>query len=395
MNFKTSVILFFLVLALSNCTTTYLGRYVVWNFPKTNDFKRMPYQAIKHSENEFQFVRMINDSLFKDMELSFENMKFGGDFNKYLKILKTNAFLVVHRDTIIYEQYYNGYTDSTISKSFSVTKSFLSSLIGIAIEGKFISSVDDKIMNYIPSIDSAKFEDVTIASLLNMNSGLTSANNYMPWGDLPKTYLAPNVRSLTLKNLKKLRNSGMQFEYNNYNTFLLGLILENATHMSISKFFEEYLWKRIGTAHDALFSLDSRKHKFEKVETGLAASAIDLAKFGRLYLNNGNWNNRQIVNTSWIKQSTIIDTILLQKRDYYNHRMINNNIAYHYGWWQKYDEQNNCLAFWAAGFLGQYIWIVPEKELIIVRLGKNKGGNDWIDFFLNISNTCTSNRSDH
>jgi CubicO group peptidase (beta-lactamase class C family) len=170
------------------------------------------------------------------------------------------------------------------------------------------------------------------------------------------------------------------------------MVLENATNKSISKFFEEYLWKQIGTSHDALFSLDSRKNRFEKVETGLIASAIDLAKFGRLYLKNGSWNGRQIIDTSWIRQSAIIDTILLQKGNYYGKRMSNNNIAYRYGWWQKYDENFGCQAFWAAGFLGQFIWIEPEKHLIIVRLGKNKGGIDWNEFLISINEQCCSER---
>lgn len=386
MNYKAFLISVFFLFTLYGCTSTYLGRYVTWNFPRTNDYKKMPYQTIKHANNEFEFKKKNIDTLFSDMELNFENMKFKGDFDEYLKLIETNAFIVIRKDTIIYERYFNNYSDSTISRSFSVTKSFLSSLIGIAIEEKFIGSINDKIWHYIPDIDSVKYKDITVASLLNMNSGLTSKNNYLPWGDLPKTYHAPNVRSLTLKNLKKLREAEVQFEYNNYNTFLLGMVLENATHKTISKFFEEYLWTQIGTSHNALFSLDSRKNRFEKVETGLAASAIDLAKFGRLYLNNGLWNNKQIVPFPWVKQSALIDTALLHKNNYYNLRMSKYNIAYRYGWWQKYDENQNCQAIWAAGFLGQFIWIEPAKNLIIVRLGKSKGGIDWNEFLLKVNN---------
>jgi CubicO group peptidase (beta-lactamase class C family) len=373
------------VLIFSSCTSTYLGRYIVWNFPKADDYKKMPFRIVKKStKNVFVFDKKLNNNLFSNMELGYKNKNYKGKFNDYLDVIGTNSFVVIKNDTIIYEKYFNNFADSTISLSFSVTKSITSALIGIAISRHYISSLDDKIIKYIPDIDSAKFGDISIRSLLNMSSGLTINHNYLPWNGEPKTYHSPDIRNLTLTHLEKAWQTDKHFYYNNYNTFLLGIILENTTHMSITAFIEEYLWSQIGTSNNALFCLDSKRHGFEKVETGMTATAIDFAKFGRLYLNNGNWNGKQIIPKDWIALSSSIDTNFI-KNDYYSEWMNTNKIAYRNAWWQRYDNKK-CHTYWADGLLGQFIWIYPQKKLIIVRLGKENGGIDWYSFLNNVTN---------
>ncbi len=371
---------------LSSCTNTYLGRYVFWNFPKANDYQKMPFKTVnKSTSSEFNFGRNIQENLFEGMEFKFDNINYNDQIDKFLKATATNAFVIIKNDTVIYEKYLNNNADSTFFRSFSVTKSVISSLIGIAIDKNFIHSIDDKISDYIPDLEDSKYNDVTIKSLLNMNSGFAFHPNFFPWNDLPKTYLNPNIRSLTLKKVKKIWPAETKFEYNNYNTFLLGMVLENASNQSISRFFEKYLWTQIGTSNKAFFTIDSKKYKFEKVETGLSATAIDLAKFGRLYLNKGMWNGQQIIPKHWANLSSSIDTQYINKSNYYSNRMLTRNIAYHNAWWQQYDNNQQCEAFWASGFLGQIIWIYPEKKIIIVRLGRKSGGIEWNKLLANIA----------
>ena len=146
------------------------------------------------------------------------------------------------------------------------------------------------------------------------------------------------------------------------NTQLLGLILERALkNKTITQYLEEKIWIPFEMEYDASWSLDRKKNGIEKTFCCLNARARDFAKIGKLYLNNGQWNGKQIVSESWVKQSTKIDQT--------------NGSAwyYQYQWWiPTYNGD-----FMAQGILGQFIYVHPKNNIIIVRLGKNTGNANW------------------
>jgi CubicO group peptidase (beta-lactamase class C family) len=150
--------------------------------------------------------------------------------------------------------------------------------------------------------------------------------------------------------------------------------------MPVAKYMEERLWKPLGTEAPASWSLDSKASGFEKMESGINARAIDFAKFGKLYQNNGsNWNGQQIISEKWIKTSTKANS------------STDPSSEYQFGWWiyppqeSVVGNNNNNHHFYAAGNFGQFIYIVPEEKLVIVRHGYDFGQVNWINLFESIA----------
>jgi CubicO group peptidase (beta-lactamase class C family) len=199
---------------------------------------------------------------------------------------------------------------------------------------------------------------------------IPGTNIHLPWHAEAVGYYHPNVRKLLLKKVDIAREPGKTFEYNNYNTSYLGLIIERATNKTVSKYMEEKLWSKI-MEYDALFSIDSKKSGFEYMPSRLMARAIDYARFGRLFLHEGNWKGKQIISKDWVFESTREDKSI--PRDIYPDWLGGDNCAhtyYTYQWWGN----TNCdstFEFFANGNLGQQIYVIPDKEIIIVHCGNS------------------------
>ena len=236
--------------------------------------------------------------------------------------------------------------------------------------------MDDSITKYIPELEDRdiRYSAITIKDLLSMASGLRYVEEETPFSDDTKTYYDPNLRAVALSAVIE-EEPGKTFHYNNYNYLLLGIILERATGMPVAKYMEEKLWKPLGMEAPASWSLDSESSGFEKMESGINAHAVDFAKFGRLYLNNGsNWNGQQIISEKWIKTSTSANTTS------------DPSIEYQYGWWIYPPQEGlDSRHFSARGNFGQFIFINPEERLIIVRHGYDIGDVNWINLFEGIS----------
>jgi CubicO group peptidase (beta-lactamase class C family) len=240
-------------------------------------------------------------------------------------------------------------------------------LIGIAIEEKLIQSVEDPITNYVPELKKNGFEKVKIKHLLQMTSGIKfNEGYYNPFGDAASFYYGLNLRKKIVK-MKLKREPGKEFEYISGNTQLLGLILERALKgKTVTQYLQEKLWQPLGMEYNASWSIDRKENGLEKTFCCINARARDFAKIGRLYLNKGNWNGKQIVSEKWVTESTKVDST-------------EGSAAYYqYQWWIPTMDGD----FLTDGFLGQYIYVNPAKNLVIVRLGKNEGKANWWSVFL-------------
>ena len=152
---------------------------------------------------------------------------------------------------------------------------------------------------------------------------------------------------------------------------LVGMILERATGMPVARYLQQKLWKPLGMEADGSWSLDSTSSGFEKMESGVNARARDFARFGMLFAREGNREGRQLLSRGWIEESTRADTSTDPSQDY------------QYFWWINAPEGETS-HFSARGNYGQYIYVAPERDLVIVRLGKEEGeqGYDyWIYLF--------------
>lgn len=310
----------------------------------------------------------------------FKNLNTNVDFETMLERAQTTAFIVLQNDTIVYEKYFNGFNKNSIFTSFSVAKSFVSTLVGLAISDGYIQSENDTITKYLPELlkKDKRFSRITIKDLLSMSSGLAYSHVGFPSDD-EFTYVSPDLRKTTLEHVRIEEPPAVHWHYNNYNPLLLGLILEKTTGMSVSDYMNEKLWKRMG-GNIASWSLD--EHGFEKMESGINCSAYDYARFALLLLNKGKYNATPIIPESWVQKATQPQ----ERCDGYYDYLLENNTYYNYLWWGKFrDGQENANDFFGMGNKGEYVYISPQKKLTIIRLGFEYGFTpaslSWPDMF--------------
>ena len=377
-----ALLLLVLVMAIAgylSAPSFYLTRAIFWRESDYKDLEKFPARTIHNAPSTFRFDELPEHNAYASQIEAIGNRSTNGSFENYLDSSGTTAFLVVHDDKLLYERYFNGYHERSLNTSFSMAKSFASTLVGIAIDEGYITSVDEPITNYIPELleRDKRFKAITIRHLLTMSSGIKyEEGGFLPWSeeaDDTKTYYSTNLRKLAL-NCQIEGKPGGYFEYNNYNPLLVGLILERATSVSVSRYMQEKVWKPMGMEADGSWSLDSKKDGFEKMESGVNARARDFARFGMLFAKEGDWRGKQLISREWVGASTRPDTSTDPSQDY------------QYFWWVSTPEGKN--HFSAQGNYGQYIYVAPEKDLVIVRLGKEegeKGYGYWTDFFDQLS----------
>jgi CubicO group peptidase (beta-lactamase class C family) len=344
-------------------------RYFYWNYADLNDYKKFPSVEMKKGENTFQFAEPVAQFNLQIPE-KFNPENKWQYFEEFLEKNKTVAFLVVRNDTMVYEKYFAGYTDSSIIPSFSISKPFISALVGIAIDEGRIQNTNKPITDYLPELTNPGFKKITIEDLLNMRSGIDYDEGYTnPLGHMAKFYYGTNLKKYLKKlNIKEL--SGRNYDYVSVNALLLSLIVENATQMKINRYLEQKIWQIIGMESNGSWSIDSEENQTIKAFCCINAVARDFARFGRLYLNNGNWEGRQIISEEWVRRST---SIINDSRD-------SQGYPYTYQW--RVLENG---AFFAKGILGQYIFVNPDKNLVFVRMGKDYAEIDWADLCVELS----------
>ena len=351
------------------------ARTIAWLDSDIDDYQRFPLEVVFNAPPVFNF-QQPSAELKKRYAPAFESITYAkngatvsGDLNKFLEQNDTVAFLVIKDDVLLYEQYFNNYDHNSTVTSFSTAKSFVSALIGIAISEGYIGSVEDPITKYVPELlnKDSRYNNITLRNLLTMSSGIRYDEYGMPWSDDAATYYSPDLRSVAVSSpITGL--PGKEFHYNNFHPLLLGLVLERTTHRPVARYLEERIWGPLGMEAPGSWSLDSESNRFAKMESGINGRAIDFAKFGRLFLNNGNWNGRQIIRQTWVDESTRLDT------------STDPAPQYQYFWWvnASLKDQHH---YFAAGKHGQYIYIVPEQNLLFLRFGRTDPYRQWTNVF--------------
>ena len=368
-------------------SSCHVGRFFYWNFADTGDLNRFKSVPIKKGESPFYFKEAPQGGVVPST--TTYKIKTSVPFDEMLEKSGTTAFVVIKDDHILYERYFDNYTKATDHPSFSVSKSFISALIGIAIEEGHINSLDDPIRKYLPELDTS-FDLVTLDHVINMQSGIKFSEGYFnPFGEVAKFYYGTNLKKY-VRRLKVNETPGEAWKYKSGNTQLLSLALESATKRSLQDYFQEKIWQPLGMEYDASWNIDSKKNKTTKAFCCLNARARDYAKFARLYLHQGNWNGKQIVPKDWvIKTTSFTDST--------------SKYAYSHHWWRNLSikELRNSFKnpsastikgakaphtdYQARGILGQFMYIHPEKEIAIIRLGNKFGGVNWTNIFRDIA----------
>lgn len=313
------------------------------------DYNIFHNNIIKAPENSFVLKK---SAFYNRKELS---KIYLDEFLKY----KTTAFLVLKNDSLLFEKYWFDGGPNVISNSFSVSKSITSLLVGFAIQDGKIKSVDQYVCEYIPEFYSACKKHVRIKDLLTMSSGLAwDERYYNPFSKTTRAYYGRNLYK-QMMNLKITHTPGYTFRYLSSSTQLLGLVVKEATGKSLSEYAQEKLWEPLGAEQNALWMLD-RKNGDEKAYCCFNATAKDFAKIGLFILYEGKWNGQQVLNNEYLRQSLTPAKNLTDNEG-------NSVDFYGYQWWLlKYKGMDISIAW---GLYGQFIIIIPDKQMVIVRLG--------------------------
>jgi CubicO group peptidase (beta-lactamase class C family) len=268
-----------------------------------------------------------------------------------------------------------------------VAKSCVSALIGLAIHEGYIQSIEDPITRYLPELAERDpgFNAITIRHLLLMASGLEyqAVRPLLLNGDDPLTTYYPDQRQLALENTRIIDPPGQYFHYQKYHPQLLGMILERTTGMSVTAYLQTRLWDTLGMEFGGSWSTDSLASDFEKMETGVNARAIDFAKLGVLYLNGGRWQGQPVLAQAWVDESTQ-PYFPEEVEGYYPawFASLPGRGYYKYMWWGMARE-GDAYDFAAEGDKGQFVYVSPQKKLVIVRHGIDFGipTQAWLALF--------------
>lgn len=428
MKIKAIVIALAVCILFQACTLTRAFTY--WG-PNITDHKIFDHDEILPSDNVFYFNEGNKEIFEKERRVSVypkgttDTIKMTYD-EYFAQKTTTTAFLVIRNDSILYENYFRGYTRDSISKIFSVSKSITSLLTGIAVDEGYIKSVHDPVTKYVPELKkkNARFERLTIEHLLNMRSGFKfNEDSYFPTSKATNLYYGTNHLG-KIKRVRFKHEPGEVHEYQSIVTALLGIIVERATGRNLSEYLQEKVWAPMGMENRATWDIDDRRHHSNKAHVGINTTAIDLAKIGRLYLNNGNWNGKQIVSADWVAQSItpnadnegyqyqwysygsfipnpeknhvhpkfklscFTDSISARKyaeENYPNSKFIEvSSIRNEREYWGLSIYPNEQSQFAAIGIMQQIIFVDPKKNIIVIRLGEQ--GDTHVGFIRSLIN---------
>jgi CubicO group peptidase (beta-lactamase class C family) len=348
---KTVFISTILCVILCSCQ---FARTVVYNDPGLQDYKFLPYSHVK--AGAYQPL---------DEASTYNSIKLPDSLRLALDQTQTIAFLILKHDSIVYEWYAPGYTDSSRTNPFSMTKSIMSILTGIALKEGKITSIDDPIGKYYEPYRYGDLGKITLHHVITMSSGLNYHDQYLnPFGHVAQLFYGTDLHKFVNK-MKYEKPAGYEFRYKNVDPEVLGIAVTKAVGVSMTQYASEKLWGPIGAAHDAYWLTD-RKGGMEKTYCCFHSNARDFARIGLLYEHYGNWKGTQIVDSSFVTAS--LTPINIPDGEHCDSVICK---RYGYLWWlQNGDGKSD---FRADGLKGQYVGVIPDKDIIFVRLGKR----DW------------------
>ncbi len=286
----------------------------------------------------------------------------------FLAESNTTGFIVIKNDQVISEDYFLGNHAEQLHTSFSMAKSFVSALFGIAIEEGYIDSIEQSVTDYVPELTGTGYDGVRIKDVLQMSSGVFFNEDYADFfSDINRFSRSMALgRSLAdfTASLTRHRPPGTYHHYVSIDTQVLGMVLSKATKRRLSDYLYEKIWQPLGMEQPAFWVTDNTG--MEAALCCLSVSLRDYAKFARLYLHKGRWNGVQLVPESWVIDSVTPDAQhLMPGADNANS---SSTFGYGYQWWIPVAAEDE---FMALGIYGQYIYIDPDQNLVIVKNSAN------------------------
>jgi CubicO group peptidase (beta-lactamase class C family) len=329
---------------------TYVFKALVYNYVNIDDLDLFDHSAVAVGEpKEWPLSANYNKKLMSDVLF------------QRLDSLRTVAFVVIKNDSLVYEKYWENYSDSILSNSFSMAKSIIGILVGMAIEEGKIKSLDQKVGDFIPEFKTGTRAQLTLRHLITMSADLNWDEGYASLiSPTTESYYGTDLLKL-VTNVEVVNEPGKVLNYQSACTQLLGIAVQNATGKKISQYASEKLWKPLNAVHNAEWSLD-HEDGLEKMYCCFYSNARDFARIGSLFLHEGNWHGKQLLDSSFVKESITPAPILDRGQP---------NKIYGYQWW--IDEYDGVKIYYCRGILGQYIVVIPSENIVFVRLGHMRG----------------------
>lgn len=333
---------------IQGCT---LAKTIVHNFADLDDHRIFANRVIECAREPSGLRNLPGASRFvAEMKVPDENGAAWG-LDAYLDATRTAAFVVIREDRIVYERYARGFDERSLLNSFSIAKSVMATLVGIAVAEGRIASLDATVADYRPDFAGTPYGAVTLKSLLRMTSGMGDAPTLLPGRAL--YYYGDDLHAV-IANAAPESRSGSGWRYSEADVQMLGFVLEAAVGRTVSAYLAEKLWKPLGMESEARWALD-REGGIEKAFCCLSARARDFARFGRLYLEEGRWNGEQVVPADWAARSVLPG---VRTHDGYTHQHL---------WWTPEGGNGD---FYAYGHNGQYVYVNPGARVVIVKFSE-------------------------
>ena len=275
---------------------------------------------------------------------------------KYNEAYGAIAYVIIKNDSIWFENYYDGFDENSKTNSFSMAKSYVSGLMGKAIEEGYIKSLDQPVSDFFPEFSEGLAAKLTVGDLSSMASGTNWVEKYYsPLSITTRAYFDDDLKKIIL-GLKVIKEPGQAYKYSSGDTQLLAMVIEKATGKKLYNYLTESFWKPLGSENETLWQVDSKEHDLVKAYCCIASNAKDFARFGKLYKDHGKWRGEQLLDSAFVARSIT--------------PRFAESPQYGYGFWmQKRDGKS---FFMMRGHLGQYVIVEPEDNIIIVRLGHQK-----------------------
>ncbi len=335
----------------------------------TDEFSNMqglfPSRAV-HTANP---IKLKTDTTGFAMPLTYQYEGTSRNIRQFLDETETSGLIVLRDGRVILEEYALGSSEQTPWISWSVAKSVVSAMVGIAINDGLIESVRDPITRYIPELAGSAYDGVAIEDILEMSSGARWDEGYGDWTSDITRFGAEIVLGRSqdefAASLTRQRPPGTFNHYNSTDSQVLGMLLVRVTGKPLSAYTEEKLWQPLQMEHDAYWITDERG--MELAFGGFNATLRDYARFGELYRNHGRWAGKQIVPESWVTASTVPGKPHLQPGKRSGSDTI---LGYGYQWWTP--PTGNEGEYSAIGIYNQFVYVNPKQGVVIAKTSANK-----------------------
>lgn len=342
---------------LYHAVTLFESGNIVHNFQRMGDIfmKREIKSGSAPSRFEYDKKPMPPSFVYKGETISTRT---------FLEETWTTGFMVIKDDKVLFEDYYLGLTPSTRAISWSMGKSIVSAMVGIALEEGHIKDLATPVSDYVPSLRGSGYDGVSLKDVLQMSSGIRFNEDYGDFNSdinrLGRTFALGSPMDDFVTSLTSEREPGIYNQYVSMDTQVLGMVLRETTGRNLSSYLEEKIWKKAGMESDAYWLIDSAG--MEIAFCGLNIVLRDYARFGQLFLNNGVYGERQVVPKPWVKDSVTPDGPHLEPG---KNQMSDWVMGYGYQWWIP---ENSIGDYLAIGVYNQYIYIHPPSRTVVVKL---------------------------